>query len=101
MRIEPRTTFLAALLLAAIAGLGVASGQLVSTNLPMGAPAAADSDGEECASGIAIDARLGMFCSDYCSTDADCPASWGCRVIDQPNGVKQGFCFPRRQPSNP
>jgi hypothetical protein len=42
-----------------------------------------------------------MFCSDYCSEDAECPTNWGCRVIDQPNGEKQGICFPRRHLANP
>jgi hypothetical protein len=101
MKTKRRTTFLSALLLAAIAGLGVASAQLPTRNLPMGAPAAENSEGEECLSGIAINATLGMFCSDFCTDDSGCPTSWGCREIDQPNGVKVGICFPYRHVATP
>ena len=101
MQRRRRVISLTALLLAAIAGLGVASAQLLPGNLPMGAPAEEESDGTECASGVAINATLGMFCSDFCTDDSACPTSWGCREIDQPNGVKVGICFPYRHVANP
>ena len=101
MRIEPKTTFLAALLVAGLAGLGVASAQLIPGNRAMGATAEANSDGSECASGIAIDATFSMFCSDYCTEDADCPTAWGCRSIRQGGGETVGICFPYRIVANP
>lgn len=102
MKPRPRTVLLTALLSATIAGLGVASAQLVTNPArAVGAPADDYPEGEACASGIAIDVTAGNVCSDFCSEDSDCPTDWGCRQVHQGNGEKVGLCFPYRNVANP
>ncbi|MBK6685382.1 MAG: hypothetical protein IPG45_13000 [Deltaproteobacteria bacterium] len=65
-------------------------------NLAMGAPAAEELQGVDCASGISIRIEFGHLCTEVCAVDGDCLAGWGCKVIEQGNGEPVGLCVPRR-----
>jgi hypothetical protein len=53
-------------------------------------------DGSACSSRVAIDATFYVACTDFCVTDAQCPANWGCKPVTQGNGEDVWLCFPRR-----
>ncbi len=53
-------------------------------------------DGSACLSRVAIDATFYVACTDFCVTDAQCPANWGCKPVTQGNGEDVWLCFPRR-----
>ncbi len=71
-------------------------GQPVLPIRPMGAPADDHPTGLACSSGIAINITFGSVCTDPCVTDDQCPSGWGCKTIQQGNGVDIGLCAPLR-----
>lgn len=75
---------------------GVPAGAVPLPIRPIGAVADDYPDGAACSSRIAIDATFFQACTDYCVTDAQCPANWGCKPVTQGNGEDVWLCFPRR-----
>lgn len=53
-------------------------------------------DGLACSSRAAIEATFYVACTDFCVTDAQCHADWGCKPVTQGNGEDVWLCFPRR-----
>jgi hypothetical protein len=102
---DPKTTFLVALLLSALAGLGVASAQLIqpSPTRAVGVDCSDWPEGQACADDqLCIDATVTKVCSSYCTSDADCTEDgWICRPLVQGNGETVSFCAPSRVLANP